>query len=1434
MMPHESNLGGRVEGQSLGRYSVLRKIGAGGMAEVFLARFKGAQGAEKLLVIKKIHPAFASNARFVAMFVDEAKVAMRLNHSNIVQVYAFEQIGPDQILAMEHVDGRDLHEIRSAAWAAGARVPFGLAAFVAAEIAKGLDYAHSRKDDHGRPLDIVHRDVSPQNVLVSRDGAVKIADFGIARARSVHEESLGDVKGKLGYMAPEQARGLPVDRRADIFSLGVILHELLVGRPLVPVRAGDEDVLELVRIGRHPGPRDLDPSVPAELDAVVRRAMAVDPAQRYDTAREMALDLGRYLHYGDAIWDSHALEEWMAEHVPRELLEAASPEAGTEAGTTSMMRPRARAEATAPTALGEVERRAVVLVSARIAIEPRPTRSTVKSELVRLADEIAFKAEGVLQEVAGGLRIYLGLAHSSVEDAIRGVRLAHDLLDVATTLSQDHRMRVDAAVAVTRGYARSRSEAASAEASFEPGEELLAQSGRMLEAAPFGEIYASGGIYRLARGEYNFSTTQAVVGGGGDEDREDDPKAYRAHGARSRFERIAEVDLRGAFRGREAEIARLEEAWRRARAGRSALVKIVGELGIGKSRLALRFAERAVEAEKESATRPIFVRTECLFAERDTPLAGAAAAVRAILGLPDGDAAPQLGRALEPLLGGAPAYLARQVLFLSKVLAAPDVAFARAAGRQRDLVRRVAFGLGVLLGLASRGRGAIVVVENAHWLDAQSVDVLSELASLRARQPILSLLVGQTATLAGRRIAGLEVLELGELPDEELRGLVADQIGDGGDMATVVDQIVGRAQGNPFFANEIIDSLLERGILVPVTVVGGAPAGAPRFWQPRPGAIRLPTTMEGLAASHIDDLEPSLRTSLRAAAVIGARFTASRLGDLVGRDAAEDLRALVARGFLLETSAAGGDGAAYRFRKPMVREAAYAGLSVSDRHRLHRAIAGDLIAAAARDPGAVPAAHIAWHLENGGDPERAGSHYLEAGNAALRIYSNRQALRLYDRALALLPQGSATRFAALERRQKVLRDLGDHPARHAVVAEMERIATALGDPSGEALAVNARAQLQFDEGEFGAAAREVRRALELGARAADLGSLVESLRLLAYIAAEAGHLDRALDCCDWALRVTTADSDPDTLHLEARILGVKGLVLMMCGDLVLSPAFLARALVLFRHLGKRRNESLAMSNLALSAQARGDLPEAVELLERAIHMDRENRDVSARGRKLAALGAIHVEAGDFDEGESVLEESRRICRENTEPVGEVEADLGLVGLWLERGDPEGADEILKGVSRRGFAERSRVLLTRYHQLKTKACLALGDVDGALEAAAAGARLAHVAGMTGEMIHGAALRGLALSAAGRHDEALAACDRIEDLVASRRSVRRAEEVWWMRARVLYAAGDRDGANAALGRALEEVERKGDLILKPAHRAAYNAHPLIQEILVGLPV
>src|ERR1700684_3822069 len=259
--------------EQIAQYELVRRLGAGGMAEVFLAKKTGAEGTYKLLVLKRILPTHGSSRRYRAMFIEEARLAARLNHPNVVQVYEFQDFGDDGLLlAMEYVEGCDLGHLRSAAKAKGWRVPPWVAAWIIAEAAKGLHYAHEKKDEAGQPLDIVHRDVSPQNILLSFEGAVKIADFGIASARLFAEEQ-GVLKGKFGYMSPEQARGEGVDRRSDLYALGVILWEILTGRPLHG-GLGGEALLDIVRSGIVEPPSTYAQDVPPELEALVLLALS--------------------------------------------------------------------------------------------------------------------------------------------------------------------------------------------------------------------------------------------------------------------------------------------------------------------------------------------------------------------------------------------------------------------------------------------------------------------------------------------------------------------------------------------------------------------------------------------------------------------------------------------------------------------------------------------------------------------------------------------------------------------------------------------------------------------------------------------------------------------------------------------------------------------------------------------------------------------------------------------------------------------------------------------------------------------------------------------------------------------------------------------------------------------------------------------------------
>ncbi len=280
-----------------GQYEIIEKIASGGMAELYKARRTGVEGFQKIVAIKKILPHLADDEEFVTMFADEAKLAAQLNHPNIIHIYDLGKIqAGGYFIAMEHVDGRDLRSIEQSGHAHSLQLPVPLAIYIASKVASALDYAHRRRDAEGHELNIVHRDVSPQNILISYEGDIKLCDFGIAKAASkASKTQSGALKGKIQYMSPEQAWGKPIDRRSDLFSLGVVLHEMLTGERLF---RGDTDitVLEKVRSAEVIPPSRMNPEVPTNLDAVVLKALAKDPDERYANASDLLRDLDSVLY----------------------------------------------------------------------------------------------------------------------------------------------------------------------------------------------------------------------------------------------------------------------------------------------------------------------------------------------------------------------------------------------------------------------------------------------------------------------------------------------------------------------------------------------------------------------------------------------------------------------------------------------------------------------------------------------------------------------------------------------------------------------------------------------------------------------------------------------------------------------------------------------------------------------------------------------------------------------------------------------------------------------------------------------------------------------------------------------------------------------------------------------------------------------------------
>jgi serine/threonine protein kinase len=295
-----------------GRYTIIRKIAEGGMAEIFLAKQHGSEGFEKLVILKRILTAFYADEQFRNMLIDEAHISMGLNHNNIAQILDVGKAGGRFFLVLELVDGWDLGTILQRADKVGAPLPPGLALYTLSEVCRALSYAHAKLDGQGRALGIVHRDVSPHNVLISDQGEVKIIDFGVAKAMTKRDRTgAGIVKGKIAFMSPEQALGQQIDSRADLYAVGILLYLLSTGRRPFDGPT-DMEVLVRVQSGQFTPPEQMNPQLSRSLAYVIGKAMNVDRDQRYQTADELLVDIESIMRSEFGSAGQTALKLWLA------------------------------------------------------------------------------------------------------------------------------------------------------------------------------------------------------------------------------------------------------------------------------------------------------------------------------------------------------------------------------------------------------------------------------------------------------------------------------------------------------------------------------------------------------------------------------------------------------------------------------------------------------------------------------------------------------------------------------------------------------------------------------------------------------------------------------------------------------------------------------------------------------------------------------------------------------------------------------------------------------------------------------------------------------------------------------------------------------------------------------------------------------------------
>jgi tetratricopeptide (TPR) repeat protein len=1180
-----------------GKYYVLGRVARGGMAEIYKVKTVGIAGFEKIQALKRILPAYARDPRFIRSFVDEAKIAVSLNHRNIVQVFEFGKVDEELFLAMELIDGVNLRDAQSAALTKRRPMSVALACHVLGEVAAGLEYAHRKLDRYGRPLGIVHCDISPPNVQLSYEGYVKILDFGVARATFATAER-GRLRGKPRYMSPEQTRGELPTTATDVFALGVTAWEVLTGLPLFD----GPDVESILRAIRETPAPDLgkhNPEAPEHLAQAIAGALEKDPTRR-PSAADLAAAFTRTQREKDPGIGSRALAKWIAELVPSPVADVSKVIRVMDDEEDTDVSDQAITPEPEPRTLGE--KRRVVAAACLLG----DGGAEAKREARRILADIAYKHGAIVHagepraENITELIALFGMEIAGEDDVAAAMRFSLDALEALRDA------KIDVKIGVRQGIVTRRHDAGPI-GYLLLGDALEEARAMALLAQP-GRALLGGDPGRLTRSRYAF--------------REHAPLRRRARrvrvlellGLRPSEDRElgGSAVARGPFFGRTHELRILGDTWDAAKRGDHRVTcAVVGEPGIGKSRLVAELSTRVADE------RPIVIRVAAIPGGRDLPYSLVGDLFYVALGLPPARGQGARARCIDRLRGvlgerGVPEREADEVLAtvehaLELRDGAAPVEDPAATATLRD---RVIAAVATIRGLRRSPRPQLTIIEDLQWADGASKDALRGIVT--GVPPIgAELIVITTRPAAAGEPAELPpgvapIVKLDELGAEDRALMAAALVDPASDAASEIER---RAGGNPLFIEEL--------------------AHAVRAF----GARGLPETARGVIAARVDRLPRAAKAALQHAAVVGARFRARLLEDLLGKGVYRALRLLEEDGLVVRTlttadgrAALENDEGELSFRHGLIQEVVYDALSGAARKGAHRRI-GALLAERHDAGRAESPSAIARHLELGGEDTRAMQFYLRAGRLALAAFDARGAVEAFGKALALGAEAHPDKEReAVSGRAEALFHLGDHAAQAKDLERLERLCA--DDPRRLADVLNRAAVRHLRLGEFAAAVA----ATEAAERAAESGgderTRGESLRIRAEAFERQADFERALEAVTRALEIFRRIGAATE---ETRAMIGTGRIHLMGSRFEAALTHYAPALERVRNSGDQWLERIVCNNVSVIHLNRGDFAQAMTHAMRSLEICRRFGDRPREGDNASIVGTILLELGRYEE-----------------------------------------------------------------------------------------------------------------------------------------------------------------------------------------------------------
>ena len=1056
------------------------------MAEVFKAKSYGVEGFEKVVVIKRILPELAESEQFVDMFIHEAKLAVRLSHANVVQVFDLG-IAPGTVvggmpsadayyMAMEYVSGLDLATLLARCRRAQVQIPIEMAVYVAAEVAKGLDHAHRRRDEQNQPLNIVHLDVSPQNVLLSLEGEVKVTDFGIAKARGaleptgIEDTRARQLQGKFGYMSPEHAGGEAVDARSDLFSLGTVLYEMLAG--VNPFSAPTSfETLRRVSAVEYPPVELLRPDVPADLVTLLRSALSLKPEERFSDAGRMYEALLAFLYSQGRRFSAHDLADFLArfrtpdETGPHVVLDA---EGVPSQERTPVEVPAShrksypsitKVETGMPVvdverALGMGERREVTVLVVELPGRDDPSLSERAQQIVErhggrvMARELeqltaifgVDEPDGRDTELATRCALVVLRSLAGARQPSAGLHVGRVHVGPDGQVTEDDRLQ--SIIASARDLARAREGMCAISAS------AMRQVRSLFTFDSLGESRVPG---------VSASTTLLV-------------KEVRGP-----------AEAYGRFVGRREELRHFGEVLATATRRSASALTVRGDHGLGKTRLLLEVERRL----RKGGYNVGWHIATCLPRGTELQLSGIQCMLQVLCGVAEGDPDPRI-RQVVPRLRALGLHDDEVGAVLAALGASAGFSQANAKASLVNAFTRMVLRL-------CEDRPHAFAWDAAHCMDSDSFGVL-EAVLTRIPQARALFIVAVRAGFSHplERLGAVHTsLELTDLRQDDAERLVAVRLGADRVPQNLLRFVRERAGGHPQMIEEVLKALVEARA---VTVADGAVVSMKLVGQD----LALPKTLRGLVASRVSRLAAPDRAILQAAAVLGEPINSAVLAQMTGQDLTgleRSLAALRERSFLVHTGPL-----ELSFTSPIVREVVVDALTAEAAREMHaaagRALEGMLgdpslggsgelptLAtiqnekarnndAALRDPrGGDHAARIATHLYAAGEREQAGVWFSKSAERRLEAGQLEAATRDFARAIELCepsshsPQELAGWLAGLARAVRLVRTLPEAmEICERVIAHVDGASPADGTGEQYRDALEQRVKVRIDAG----------------------------------------------------------------------------------------------------------------------------------------------------------------------------------------------------------------------------------------------------------------------------------------------------------------------------------------------------------------------------------